>query len=170
MCLHVVQSTHKSTNSPTGNNSIKLETCCYLINLEDLFACYTLKSMQLRHFLAHMVCRQSKQCTISMASSLVFNILLQMPTNHMCLDMFQHLLNSACCGAMLDLLLLVQLIAGDDVMPSASQDLDSVDVAAAAAAVETVSHEPNEYETQRQRNIERNRQMLLDLKRKDLQS
>ena len=62
----------------------------------------------------------------------------------------------------------LQLIAGDDVLPSASQDLDTIDEAAEAAAVESVSHQPNEYEVQRQRNIERNRQMLADLKRKSL--
>lgn len=60
-----------------------------------------------------------------------------------------------------------KLIAGDDVEPTASQDLD-LEESASAAAAEAVQHEPNEYEVQRQRNIERNKQMLLDLKRKEL--
>ena len=62
----------------------------------------------------------------------------------------------------------MQLIAGDDVELTVSQDLDSVDVAAQAAAAETVQMQPNDYEVQRQRNIDRNRQMLADLKRKSL--
>ena len=62
---------------------------------------------------------------------------------------------------------MLQLIAGDDVEPTASQDLD-LEESASAAAAEAVQHEPNEYEVQRQRNIERNKQMLLDLKRNEL--
>lgn len=62
----------------------------------------------------------------------------------------------------------VQLIAGDDVELTVSQDLDNVDAAAQAAAAETVQMQPNDYEVQRQRNIDRNRQMLADLKRKSL--
>ena len=60
--------------------------------------------------------------------------------------------------------LLLQLIAGDDMLPSASQDLDSIEEAAEAAAVESTTHQPNEYEIQRQQNIERNKQMLANLK------
>lgn len=62
----------------------------------------------------------------------------------------------------------MQLIAGDDVELTVSQDLDNVDAAAQAAAAETVQTQPNDYEIQRQRNIDRNRQMLADLKRKSL--
>ncbi|KAL3135513.1 hypothetical protein ABBQ38_005993 [Trebouxia sp. C0009 RCD-2024] len=61
-----------------------------------------------------------------------------------------------------------KLVAGDDVLPSASQDLDNIDEAAEAAAAESTVHQPNEYESQRQRNIERNKQMLADLKQKSL--
>ena len=63
---------------------------------------------------------------------------------------------------------MLQLIAGDDVLPSASQDLDTVEDAAGAAAAESAAHQPNEYEIQRQRNIDRNKQMLADLKQKSL--
>lgn len=62
--------------------------------------------------------------------------------------------------------LLLQLIAGDDMLPSGSQDLDNIEEAAEAAAVESTAHQPNEYEIQRQRNIDRNKQMLADLKQK----
>ena len=62
----------------------------------------------------------------------------------------------------------VQLIAGDDFEPTASQNLEDVDAAAEAAAEETVPLQPNDYEIQRQRNIDRNKQMLADLKRKSL--
>lgn len=63
---------------------------------------------------------------------------------------------------------MLQLIAGDDVLPSASQDLDNLEDAAQAAATESTVHQPNEYEIQRQRNIERNTQMLADLKQKSM--
>lgn len=66
------------------------------------------------------------------------------------------------------LLGLLQLVAGDDVLPFASQDLDNIDEAAKAAAAESTVHQPNEYESQRQRNIERNKQMLANLKQKSL--
>lgn len=62
----------------------------------------------------------------------------------------------------------LQLIAGDEVLLSASQDLDTIDEAAEAAAAESLSHQPNEYEVQRQRNIERNKQILADLKTKSV--
>ncbi|KAL3158682.1 hypothetical protein ABBQ32_011424 [Trebouxia sp. C0010 RCD-2024] len=61
-----------------------------------------------------------------------------------------------------------KLVAGDDVLPFASQDLDNIDEAAKAAAAESTVHQPNEYESQRQRNIERNKQMLANLKQKSL--
>lgn len=61
-----------------------------------------------------------------------------------------------------------KLIAGDDFEPTASQNLEDVDAAAEAAAEETVPLQPNDYEIQRQRNIDRNKQMLADLKRKSL--
>ena len=60
------------------------------------------------------------------------------------------------------LFLHVQLIAGDDILPTASQDLDSQDAAPGPS-----EHVPNQYEVQRQRNIERNKQMLLGLKGRD---
>ena len=62
----------------------------------------------------------------------------------------------------------MQLTAGDDMLPSASQDLDNIEEAAEAAAAESTAHQPNEYEIQRQQNIERNKQMLADLKQKSL--
>ena len=53
-------------------------------------------------------------------------------------------------------------------LPSASQDFDNVEAAAEAAAAESTAHQPNEYEIQRQQNIQRNKQMLADLKQKSL--
>ncbi|DBB02002.1 hypothetical protein WJX77_007509 [Trebouxia sp. C0004] len=63
-----------------------------------------------------------------------------------------------------------KLIAGDDFEPTASQSLEDVDAAAQAAVEEAVPLQPNDYEIQRQRNIDRNKQMLADLKRKSLSS
>lgn len=62
----------------------------------------------------------------------------------------------------------MQLIAGDDFEPTAFQNLGYVEAAAQAAATEAVPLQPNDYEVQRQRNIDRNKQMLADLKRNSL--
>ena len=62
----------------------------------------------------------------------------------------------------------MQLIAGDDFEPTASQNLEAAEAAAQAAAEEAGLLQPNDYEIQRQRNIDRNKQMLADLKRKSL--
>ena len=62
----------------------------------------------------------------------------------------------------------MQLIAGDDFEPTAPRSLEDVDAAAEAAAEEAAPLQPNDYEIQRQRNIDRNKQMLADLKRKSL--
>ena len=51
-------------------------------------------------------------------------------------------------------------------LPLGSHDLDNIEEAAEAAAAESTVYQPNEYEIQRQRNIERNKQMLADLKQK----
>ncbi|DBA66785.1 hypothetical protein WJX79_010198 [Trebouxia sp. C0005] len=61
-----------------------------------------------------------------------------------------------------------KLIAGDDFEPTAFQNLGYVEAAAQAAATEAVPLQPNDYEVQRQRNIDRNKQMLADLKRNSL--
>ena len=62
----------------------------------------------------------------------------------------------------------MQLIAGDDFEPTASQNLEDAEAAAQAAAEEAGPLQPNDYEIQRQRNIDRNKQMLADLKGKSL--
>ncbi len=62
----------------------------------------------------------------------------------------------------------MQLIAGDDFEPTASQNLEDAEAAAQAAAEEAGLLQPNDYEIQRQCNIDRNKQMLADLKRKSL--
>ena len=59
----------------------------------------------------------------------------------------------------------VQLIAQDGTDVLASQHLED---GSQDADADAVLNQPNEYEIQRQQNIERNRQMLADLKRKSM--